>query len=66
MGGCRVFKEGMLCPFSDETLYSQQVNKAQFWNQSEYFGIYLKGLQKSAMIEKLRQPVIDAYPPSVQ
>lgn len=50
-----------IAPFSDEALYSEQYNKANFWYQSAFHGVDLTVLHKEAMKEYFRQPIVDTF-----
>lgn len=50
-----------IAPFSDESLYSEQYNKANFWHQSSFHGVDLTVLHKEGMKEYFRQPIVDTF-----
>ncbi|XP_037952621.1 histone-arginine methyltransferase CARMER [Teleopsis dalmanni] len=50
-----------VAPFSDESLYSEQYNKANFWYQSSFHGVDLTTLHKEGMKEYFRQPIVDTF-----
>ncbi|XP_055377423.1 histone-arginine methyltransferase CARMER isoform X2 [Condylostylus longicornis] len=50
-----------IAPFSDENLYSEQYNKANFWYQSSFHGVDLTCLHKEGMKEYFRQPIVDTF-----
>lgn len=50
-----------IAPFSDESLYSEQYNKANFWYQSSFHGVDLTSLHKEGMKEYFRQPIVDTF-----
>lgn len=50
-----------IAPFSDEALYSEQYNKANFWYQSAFHGVDLTTLHKEGMKEYFRQPIVDTF-----
>lgn len=50
-----------IAPFSDESLYSEQYNKANFWYQSAFHGVDLTTLHKEGMKEYFRQPIVDTF-----
>ncbi|XP_075147031.1 arginine methyltransferase 4 [Haematobia irritans] len=50
-----------VAPFSDEALYSEQYNKANFWYQSAFHGVDLTTLHKEGMKEYFRQPIVDTF-----
>jgi histone-arginine methyltransferase CARM1 len=47
-----------LSPFSDESLYQEQLNKIRFWEVKDFYGIDLSGLVEQAYVEFFRQPVV--------
>jgi len=51
-------------PFSDFNLYGEQFAKAQFWSQTEYFGVDLSAVKQEALQEHFSQPVVGAFDPS--
>jgi len=49
-------------PFFDEKLYQETIAKVEnFWKNKQFFGIDLSILKDKAILQKLRQPVINAY-----
>lgn len=50
-----------VAPFSDEALYLEQYNKANFWYQSAFHGVNLSALHNEAMKEYFRQPIVDTF-----
>lgn len=50
-----------VAPFSDEALYLEQYNKANFWYQSAFHGVDLAALHEEAMREYFRQPIVDTF-----
>ncbi|ETN64413.1 histone-arginine methyltransferase CARM1 [Anopheles darlingi] len=50
-----------VAPFSDEALYMEQYNKANFWMQTEFHGVNLVALRDAAMKEYFRQPIVDTF-----
>jgi len=50
-----------VAPFSDETLYMEQFNKANFWYQQSFHGVDLSCLRSAAMKEYFRQPIVDTF-----
>lgn len=62
--GGRMFPtEGDLhvAPFTDEALYMEQYNKANFWYQKSFHGVDLTPLHEEAMQEYFRQPIVDTF-----
>jgi histone-arginine methyltransferase CARM1 len=53
-------------PFSDERLYLEQLEKVKFWSLKDFFKVDLSGLYDTAINEKLRQPIVEAYDPNCQ
>ncbi|XP_026279262.1 histone-arginine methyltransferase CARMER isoform X1 [Frankliniella occidentalis] len=50
-----------VAPFTDEALYMEQFNKANFWYQQHFHGVDLRVLREAAMREYFRQPVVDTF-----
>ncbi|XP_062560037.1 histone-arginine methyltransferase CARMER isoform X2 [Armigeres subalbatus] len=50
-----------VAPFTDEALYMEQYNKANFWMQTEFHGVNLVSLRDAAMKEYFRQPIVDTF-----
>ncbi|RXG68503.1 Histone-arginine methyltransferase CARMER [Armadillidium vulgare] len=50
-----------VAPFCDETLYYEQLNKANFWYQNCFHGVDLCELREQALNEYLRQPIVDTF-----
>jgi len=50
-----------IAPFTDESLYMEQVNKVNFWYQDFFHGVNLSSLRKAAMDEYFRQPIVDTF-----
>ena len=45
-----------IAPFTDEMLYMEQVNKAQFWQQKTFYSLDLSSLKEAALLEYFSQP----------
>ena len=56
--------ELMIMPFTDETIYNEQLSKSEFWRTTDFHGLDLSCLHYSAFIEKFQQPILDTYDPS--
>jgi len=54
-----------VAPFCDETLYYEQLNKANFWYQNCFHGVDLSHLRDEALNEYLRQPIVDTFDISI-
>lgn len=50
-----------IAPFSDASLYMEQLNKANFWYQQSFHGVDLCSLREAAIKEYFRQPVVDTF-----
>lgn len=50
-----------VAPFTDETLYMEQVSKANFWSQNCFYGVDLTVLRSVAYEEYFKQPVVDTF-----
>ncbi len=54
----------MIMPMSDQDLYYEILNKAQFWQeQQDFYGLDLTCLAEDAVDEKFSQPILDCYNP---
>eukprot|EP00053_Salpingoeca_punica_P011299 m.100923 g.100923 ORF g.100923 m.100923 type:complete len:471 (+) comp15639_c2_seq10:62-1474(+) len=51
------------CPFSDEQLYFECINKANFWTMHSFYGVNVSSLHTKAMQEVFRQPVVEYIDP---
>ena len=52
-------------PFTDEALYMEQAAKANFWNQTSFYGVDLTALKTTAFEEYFRQPIVDTFDPRI-
>ncbi|XP_033613578.1 histone-arginine methyltransferase CARM1-like [Fukomys damarensis] len=59
------FGDIYLAPFSDDQLYMEYYSRANFWHQTNFFGINLSSLQRAAVDEYFRQPVVDSFDISI-
>ncbi|XP_011502373.1 PREDICTED: histone-arginine methyltransferase CARMER [Ceratosolen solmsi marchali] len=50
-----------IAPFSDEYLYMEQFNKANFWYQTCFHGVDLSAMKSHAIKEYFRQPIVDTF-----
>lgn len=50
-----------VAPFTDEALYIEQYNKANFWYQTSFHNVDLSSLRDAAMKEYFRQPIVDTF-----
>ncbi len=50
-----------VAPFTDESLYMEQATKANFWNQTSFYGVDLTSLKATAFDEYFKQPVVDTF-----
>ena len=46
--------ELMIMPFTDETIYNEQLSKSEFWRTTDFHGLDLSCLHYSAFIEKFQ------------
>jgi len=53
------------CPFSDDTLWREQRDKATFWNAESFYGIDLRPLAGKAEKEYMSQAVVGYFGPEV-
>eukprot|EP00116_Pleurobrachia_bachei_P000827 sb/3461089/ len=52
-----------LAPFSDEGLFQEVSNKANFWYQTFFYGVDLSNLRQQAYTEYFKQPIVDTFDP---
>jgi len=50
-----------VAPFTDDVLFREQSSKAQFWNQSQFYGIDLRPLAAQAAEEYMSQAVVGYF-----
>lgn len=50
-----------IAPFTDDALFMEQYNKANFWYQTYFHGVDLSALRTAAMKEYFRQPIVDTF-----
>ncbi|XP_070195769.1 histone-arginine methyltransferase CARMER-like isoform X2 [Littorina saxatilis] len=50
-----------IAPFTDEALYMEQYNKANFWYQESFHGVNLCSLRNTAVSEYFKQPIVDTF-----
>ncbi|CAF1112249.1 unnamed protein product [Adineta ricciae] len=48
-------------PFTDESLFMEQVGKANFWYQQSFYGVDLTTLRDAAIEEYFKQPIVDNF-----
>ena len=41
-----------IMPFTDETIYEEQVSKSEFWRTTDFHGLDLSSLHQMAFIQK--------------
>lgn len=65
-GGLMMPSSGSIhfAPFNDDALFAEQLQKAQFWEQREFYGINLAPLAEAAMAEYMGQAVVGCFPPA--
>ncbi|CAI5743954.1 unnamed protein product [Peronospora destructor] len=52
-------------PFSDESIYRDQMAKVAFWQQQDFYGVNLSSLRARAMDNHFSQPVVGYFPPDI-
>lgn len=50
-----------VAPFNDEALYMEQISKANFWTQQNFYGIDLSSIKQNAYEEYFKQPIVDTF-----
>ena len=48
----------ILAPITDEYIYKEQLKKAEFWNNSNFYGVDLTSVISQAHDEYFRQPIV--------
>jgi len=57
--------EIVMCPFTDENLYNEQLAKTSFWSSStDFYGMDLTSLTEAAQAEFFAQPVVGYFYPA--
>ena len=54
-----------MCPFSDDTLYQEQMAKVSFWKTTNFYGVDLSCLEGQAKKDHFAQPVVGYFPMSI-
>lgn len=54
----------IFCPITDDVIYKEQLAKAAFWENNNFFGIDLSGVKEQAQTEFLSQAVVGCFPVS--
>lgn len=49
-------------PFSDETIYREQMGKVAFWQQRDFYGLDLSAMRTRAVENHFSQPVVGYFP----
>lgn len=49
-------------PFSDETIYREQMGKVAFWQQRDFYGLDLSAMRARAVENHFSQPVVGYFP----
>ncbi len=52
-------------PFSDQSLYNEQMSRPQFWKTKDFFGFDMRSLEKQAIQEIFSQAVVGYFDPSI-
>ncbi|RLN81170.1 hypothetical protein BBJ28_00009367 [Nothophytophthora sp. Chile5] len=52
-------------PFSDDSIYREQMAKVAFWQQQDFYGVDLSCLRARAMENHFSQPVVGYFPPEI-
>lgn len=55
----------MMAPFTDNSIYQEQMEKVQFWQQNDFYGLKLSSMAKSANKNHFSQPVVGYFPSSM-
>ncbi|KAI9905324.1 hypothetical protein PsorP6_013540 [Peronosclerospora sorghi] len=54
-----------LAPFTDDTLYRDQMAKVAFWHQTNFYGVNLSSLGTQALHNHFSQPVVGYFAPEI-
>ncbi|KAG2774871.1 Histone-arginine methyltransferase [Phytophthora cactorum] len=54
-----------MSPFSDDSIYREQMAKVAFWQQQDFYGVNLSSLRARAMDNHFSQPVVGYFPPDI-
>lgn len=52
-------------PFSDDSIYREQMAKVAFWNQTAFYGVDLSAMKQRAVENHFSQPVVGYFPPEI-
>ena len=50
-------------PFTEQAIFDERVNGAEWWNQKKYYGLDISVLHEKAVAEKFEQPILDSLDP---
>lgn len=54
-----------VAPFSDDTLYQEQLAKVTWWQNTNFYGVDVSGLEGSAKNDHFSQPVVGYFDPAI-
>ncbi|KAG7396702.1 Histone-arginine methyltransferase carm1 [Phytophthora boehmeriae] len=54
-----------MAPFSDDSIYREQMAKVAFWQQQDFYGVNLSSLRARATENHFSQPVVGYFPPEI-
>jgi histone-arginine methyltransferase CARM1 len=54
----------VLAPYTDDSLYNEQLGKIDFWDTTDFYGIDMSCLLQKAKKEYFSQAVVGTFPPS--
>ncbi|ETW00356.1 hypothetical protein H310_07002 [Aphanomyces invadans] len=54
-----------VCPFTDDSIYQEQMAKVSFWRQQNFYGLDLNCLVDEAMENHFSQPIVGYFSPSI-
>uniref|UniRef100_H3GC39 type I protein arginine methyltransferase n=1 Tax=Phytophthora ramorum TaxID=164328 RepID=H3GC39_PHYRM len=52
-------------PFSDDSIYREQMAKVAFWQQQDFYGVNLSSMRARAVENHFSQPVVGYFPPEI-
>ncbi|KAJ0403977.1 hypothetical protein ATCC90586_005844 [Pythium insidiosum] len=54
-----------VAPFSDESIFREQMGKVAFWEQRNFYGLDLRVMREKAIENHFSQPVVGYFPPEM-
>jgi histone-arginine methyltransferase CARM1 len=54
----------VLCPFTDDAIFKEQMDKVAFWTTTDFYGIDLSAVREEAVAEYFAQPIVGYVDPN--